>query len=178
MVAAQPTEDESTSSVFVDPSGRRRKVLIAALATIGVLAAGYLTLLLLSVFGAPLPPIAELPLPPAVRDANPGSTGDEPGSPSEAPGSGDPSGSVPATGPSGSAVPGQPGAPGEPGSTSGPAAPPPPPPPPATQPPPPPPTSAPPTSAPPTTASPSAASATTAPAPGTTAPEPLTTTGG
>jgi hypothetical protein len=113
------TDPETPSPVFVDPSGRRRRVLIVILATAGSIAVGYLALLLLSALGAPLPPVAKVPLPPGVRDSAPPSTTrpGERGSESPTAGSETPGGvnSPGATSPAGSGIPGSPGA------TTGPA---------------------------------------------------------
>lgn len=70
--------DHKPPSVFVDPSGRRRRWLVVTLGALATLAVGYLTLLLLSVFGAPLPSIAKLPLPPGVRESDPSPTVESP----------------------------------------------------------------------------------------------------
>jgi hypothetical protein len=56
-------DPQSQTPVFVDPSGRRRRVLRIATAGAAVVIVGYLVLVLLTVFGAPLPPAAQLPLP-------------------------------------------------------------------------------------------------------------------
>jgi len=52
--------------VFVDPSGRRRRMLRAIATATAIVTAGYLALMLLAVLGAPLPPAGQLPLPPHV----------------------------------------------------------------------------------------------------------------
>ena len=57
---------ESAMPVFVDPSGRRRRALRVIAAATAAATAGYLALVLLAVFGAPLPPAAQLPLPPGL----------------------------------------------------------------------------------------------------------------
>lgn len=56
-------DPKSATPVFVDPSGRRRRVLRMIAAAAAVATLGYLALVLLAVFGAPLPPAAQLPLP-------------------------------------------------------------------------------------------------------------------
>lgn len=48
--------------VFVDPSGRRRRVMRAVAITGAALTVGYLTLVLLAAFGGPGSPAARLPL--------------------------------------------------------------------------------------------------------------------
>lgn len=69
------TESPSADAVFVDPTGRRRStVRIVGIASAAVLA-GYLLLVFLAAFGAPLPPAARLPLP---ADLGTGSAGDRP----------------------------------------------------------------------------------------------------
>lgn len=57
------TETEFRSPVFVDPAGRRSRVLSAIALATAIVTAGYLTLVLLAVLGAPLGPGAELPPP-------------------------------------------------------------------------------------------------------------------
>lgn len=57
--------------VFVDPSGRRRRV-VRTVAVLGVaLTVGYLALVLLAAFGGPTSPAARLPLLPDGPAANP-----------------------------------------------------------------------------------------------------------
>ena len=45
---------------FVDPSGRRRRVLRAIVIAGGIVTVGYLSVVLLAVLGAPLPPVVNL----------------------------------------------------------------------------------------------------------------------
>lgn|GEM_PF-4378714 len=107
------------SPVFVDHSGRRRRVLTAVLAALGTLAAGYLLLVVLSVFGVPVPPIADLPPGPG-QDEVDRTTG--PGTPGRTGTATEPS-SPGATPTGGSAVPGQTGATTVPASPPGTAVP-------------------------------------------------------
>jgi cytoskeletal protein RodZ len=58
--------DELAEPVFVDPFGRRRRALRIVAAATAVVTVGYLTLILLAVFGAPLVPAARLPVAPQV----------------------------------------------------------------------------------------------------------------
>jgi len=59
-------DPELESPVFVDPSGRRRRTLRAIVIAGGIVTVGYLSVVLLAVLGAPLPPAARLPVPPQV----------------------------------------------------------------------------------------------------------------
>ena len=175
------SDQESTSSVFVDPSGRRRRTIVAVLVGLAVLGLGYLALVLLSVFGVPLAPIAKLPLPPGVephigtsetaRPSAPpsGSTGPSPAVQG-------PSATAAVTGTAARTVTVAPGSPGAPTTGPSPAVPPPPAPPPP--PPPPPATTLPPTSAATTAAATTAAATTAAPTAAPTAGEAATSAPG
>jgi cytoskeletal protein RodZ len=79
-------ELDSARPVFVDPSGRRGRALRMIAAAAATVTVGYLALLLLAVFGAPLPPAAELPLPPGLgTDAAANGTQPTDGEPPPAP---------------------------------------------------------------------------------------------
>lgn len=58
--------DTESPREFVDPSGRRRRVLRAIVIAGGIVTVGYLSVVLLAVLGAPLPPAVNLPPPPQV----------------------------------------------------------------------------------------------------------------
>jgi hypothetical protein len=55
--------DPESQREFVDPSGRRRRVLRAIVIAGGIVTVGYLSVVLLAVLGAPLTPVINLPPP-------------------------------------------------------------------------------------------------------------------
>jgi hypothetical protein len=57
----------SDRPVFVDPSGRRRKVLRIAIGTVAVGVVAYLVLLVVALAGGPVKPTTLLPIPEAVE---------------------------------------------------------------------------------------------------------------
>lgn len=64
----------SDRPVFVDPSGRRRKVLRIAIGTVAVGVVSYLVLLVVALAGGPVSPMTLLPVPEAAEPATTATT--------------------------------------------------------------------------------------------------------
>lgn len=71
--------DLSDRPVFVDPSGRRRRIIRGVAIAACAVAAVYAVLLCAALFGAPIPPSALLPLPAAPTDTVTSTAGNQPG---------------------------------------------------------------------------------------------------
>lgn len=74
----------SDRPVFVDPSGRRRKVLRIAIGTVAAGVVAYLVLLVVALAGGPVKPATLLPIPEAAEPAVTTTTTDSPASSLEA----------------------------------------------------------------------------------------------